>query len=57
MHDDCNRRKSNDDGIDIGKGRWCGKINGCFMNEVANGWNGGGKIRCGLPLNIARKTW
>ncbi len=57
MHDDCNRRKSNDDGIDIGKGWWCGKINGCFMYEVVNGWNEGGNIRCKLPLCIARKTW
>lgn len=57
MHDDCNRRKSNDDGIDIGKGRWCGKMNGCFIKELAYDWNGGGKIRCGLPLHIARKIW
>ena len=50
MHDDCNRRKSNDDGIDIGKDRWGGKINGCFINDE-------GSIRCELPLNIVRKRW
>jgi len=57
MHDDCNRRKSNDDGIDIGDGRWCGKINGCFMYELVNGCNKGGNIRCELPLYIVRKSW
>jgi len=57
MHDDCNRRKSNDDGIDIGKCRWCGKIDGCFIYEVVNGWNCGSNIRCELPLYIARKIW
>ena len=57
IHDDCNRRKSNDDGIDIGNGRWCGKINGCFIYDVLRDWNCGGNILCEFPLYIVRNIW
>lgn len=56
MHEDCNRRKSNDvdDEMVIGKDRGCGNIMGCFRYELEND---GGIIRWEFPLNIARKIW